>query len=289
MTNIKLLKVGEKFPINQELAGIVPMASSAEQAALTEDIRANGLREPIVLWKGKIIDGRCRQLACTLANKPIMARELDDTLTEDEVRIFVKSVNTRRNLTSTQKVMSACREALRPDSGTLETIAKAWGISRVVLANAKYIHSVRPDYIETLFNGGTVNVIDTKGNSVSTNKVTTIYAALKREEQTVMDLGDRGWSETSLITTQEGKDWYYLNIKPELDNVSTSTKCKIASLVNDRFVEVVYIEAMSIYYNPMDPKNGGTVNSILPYPKQVLDEIEATEHMEHTRVCRVDM
>ena len=48
MLNIKLLPVGETFPINQELAGLVPMSSEAEQASLTADIKANGLQEPVV-------------------------------------------------------------------------------------------------------------------------------------------------------------------------------------------------------------------------------------------------
>ena len=111
MNKIILLEVGEKFPINEEMAGIVPMASDKEQIALNDDIAANGLREPVVLWRKEIVDGRCRQKACIIAQRPIMAKELDDSLTEDEVRIFVKSVNTRRNLTATQKIISACKDS----------------------------------------------------------------------------------------------------------------------------------------------------------------------------------
>ncbi len=156
--NIKLLKVGDTLPINNELAGLVPMASEAEQAALTQDISINGLREPVILWKGSIIDGRCRQLACTLANKPLMSKELDNNLTEEEVRIFVKSVNTRRNLTHTQKVMSACYESLRPESNSTIKIAKAWGISKGILDNARYITKTNPEIAKALFNGKSLNI-----------------------------------------------------------------------------------------------------------------------------------
>ena len=77
MNKIILLEVGEKFPINEEMAGIVPMASDKEQIALTDDIAANGLREPVVLWRKEIVDGRCRQKACNIAQRPIMAIQLN--------------------------------------------------------------------------------------------------------------------------------------------------------------------------------------------------------------------
>ena len=42
MTRYIELREGEAFEVNEELAGIVPMANMAEQAAVTEDIRENG-------------------------------------------------------------------------------------------------------------------------------------------------------------------------------------------------------------------------------------------------------
>jgi len=41
-----------------ELAGVFPLLPEAELASLTEDIRQHGLREPIVLYQGKVLDGR---------------------------------------------------------------------------------------------------------------------------------------------------------------------------------------------------------------------------------------
>ena len=233
MLNIKLLPVGETLPINQELAGLVPMASEAEQASLTADIKANGLREPVVLWHGEIVDGRCRQLACTLAGKAIMAKELDDALTEAEVRIFVKSVNTRRNLTHTQKVMSACRESLRPNSDSIHKLAKAWGISKGLLDNARFIARSNPTIADALFNGDSVNVIDSTGKGVVTNKVSTVYAFLKRLSEAVTPVESNGWQEDTYITTQAGKDWYYSKVATIPD---VHTRMLIAELANYKFV-----------------------------------------------------
>jgi len=45
-----------------EAANIFPMMSDAELDDLTESIRANGQRHPILLYEGKILDGRNRYI-----------------------------------------------------------------------------------------------------------------------------------------------------------------------------------------------------------------------------------
>ena len=238
MTEIKVrLSKEGAFPINDKLAGLVPMASDAEQAVLMADIRDSEQRDPIVLWRGEVVDGRCRQKALTILGKHILYRELADSLTEDEVRIFVKSVNTRRNLTPTQKVMSACRESLRDgETRAVATIAKTWGISRDILGNARFITQERPEWAETLFNGGSVEIIDSQGKPKLTNKITTIYAYLKKLSEAVEEDSQYAWQEDTYIKTQAGKEWYYdkvatLGLKPD----DVPTKMLVAELANYKF------------------------------------------------------
>jgi hypothetical protein len=210
MTEIKIrMNKDGAFPINQTLAGLVPMASDAEQAVLTADIKNNEQREPIVLWRGAVVDGRCRQLALMTLGKHILYRELNDKLTEQEVKIYVKSVNTRRNLTQTQKVMAACRESFQEgEKRKLFVIASSWGISEVILKNARYISKIKPEWAEALFDGKSI-VITHNGEEKYTNKVSTIYAYLRKEvEKAVVD-NEFGWSEDTAFTTQAGKEWYY--------------------------------------------------------------------------------
>lgn len=210
MTEIKvrLIKDGA-FPINEKLAGLVPMATHDEQMALTSDIESNGQRDAIVLWRGEVIDGRCRQLALTTLGRHIMYKELDDSLTEDEVKIFVKSVNTRRNLTMTQKVIAACKQSLEPDCNkTIDEVAKSWGIGKEVLKNARYIYRTMPMFIEPLFNGKSVPVVK-DGKEVVTNKITTIYAYIKKVEENTKSVEINGWRPDTAIDTQEGKEWFY--------------------------------------------------------------------------------
>lgn len=233
---IRLNKDGA-FPVNEKLAGLVPMASDAEQAVLTADIRDNEQRDAIVLWRGEVVDGRCRQKALTTLGKHILYKELDDALTENDVKIFVKSVNTRRNLTPTQKVMIACRESLQPNSTrALALIAKSWGISKEILGNARFIVREKPEWEEVLFNGGSVKIIDSQGNPKLTNKVTTIYAYLKKLAEAVEEDSQHAWQEDTYIKTQAGKEWYYEKA-PLVDSQTDKVQLKmlIAELANYKF------------------------------------------------------
>ena len=238
MTEVKVrLNKDGAFPVNDKLAGLVPMATEAEQAALTADIKDNHQRDPIVLWRGEVVDGRCRQKALVILGEHILYRELDDSLTEDEVRVFVKSVNIRRNLTPTQKVMSACRESLREgETRAVAIIAKTWGISRDILGNARFITKENPDMAETLFNGGSVEVIDANGRAKLTNKVTTIYAYLKKLSEAVEEDNQHAWQEDTYIKTQAGKEWYYTQVS-SLDSQTDILRVKmlLAELANYKF------------------------------------------------------
>ncbi len=227
----------KKYEIH-EFAGLVPMASQSEQSSLNTDILKNGLHDPIVLWRGKIVDGRCRQIACLLAGEKIRTKELDDSLTEDAVKSFVKSVNTRRNLTQTQKIMSACKQSLDPsEKSSMDVIAHSWGISRAILANAKYISKERPEFIDSLFNGKSVKILNADNEEIESNKITAVYAYIKRyEEQHIAENNDHAWHENTYIKTQKGKEWYYDEVKElKLKHKDVKVKMRLAELANYKF------------------------------------------------------
>lgn len=85
-----------------EFANIFPPMNSKEFNELKRDIKENGLLEPIIIYEGKIIDGRNRYNACKELNIncPIKQYEGDNPLQ------YVMSTNLkRRHLTDSQKAI----------------------------------------------------------------------------------------------------------------------------------------------------------------------------------------
>ena len=207
MNTILTTTIDKPYEIH-ELANLVPMATDSEQEALTYDVRLNGLRDPIVLWHGKIVDGRCRQKACIVTKTPIRAKELDYDLNYNDVAVVVKSLNTRRNLTLTQKVMSASFDYKNPHipGSTRKQLATAWGISTVLLSNGIYLVEHQVSVAKDLFNGKTVELDTGKFSS----KVSTVYAYYKKREESAKELPDQyGWDANAMLKTQSAKNEYY--------------------------------------------------------------------------------
>jgi hypothetical protein len=99
--------------------------------ALVKDVQAHGLRQAIVLFEGKILDGRNRALACQAAGIEPHYRQFDPAR-EGDPMAFVDSANSqRRHLTSGQRVRLASEMATGTRGGDHRT------------ARAQFVSSVR--------------------------------------------------------------------------------------------------------------------------------------------------
>lgn len=67
------------------------------------DVAANGLLQPIVTWRGSVVDGKHRQRACTETGVPPRYDSLPDDWDEWRVVTHCSSLHRRRNLTSAQR------------------------------------------------------------------------------------------------------------------------------------------------------------------------------------------
>ncbi len=76
----------QKYPISY-LAHLFPDMTDAQFERLVKSIQANGLRVPITVWRGEIIDGRHRYAACLRAGVKPRFEYLDDD--EDPVQFVL--------------------------------------------------------------------------------------------------------------------------------------------------------------------------------------------------------
>lgn len=88
------------------IARLFPPMSDAQYAALRDDIRENGQREPITLWQGQVIDGLHRARACDELGIAPVTREWEGE--ESGLTAYVVSLNLhRRHLSESQRAMVA--------------------------------------------------------------------------------------------------------------------------------------------------------------------------------------
>lgn len=93
-------------------AAVVPMLGPPDLNALAADIQGNGLRQPIVLFEGKILDGRNRYKACQIVG---VEPEFRDFNGDGDPLDFIVSMNlVRRQLTASQKALAVAKIAELP-------------------------------------------------------------------------------------------------------------------------------------------------------------------------------
>lgn len=91
-----------------ELTKTHPEMTIEQFIALKNDIETNGQKVPVMLYRGKIVDGRHRYKALTqLGRDTILANSLPNNLTLQEVKAEVDSTELRRHQTPTQLAIKA--------------------------------------------------------------------------------------------------------------------------------------------------------------------------------------
>ena len=134
--------VGEIHPA----AELFPLMGDDDLAALAADIKANGLRQPIVLdGDGKLLDGRNRLAACEIAK---VEPEFTSVNGADPVA-FVVSLNIRRrNLSASQRAIAAAEAGkffTQFGHGERKKLARDFGTNEVYLNNARALVERDPD------------------------------------------------------------------------------------------------------------------------------------------------
>jgi len=169
------------YPIH-EAAEILPMLPDPELRKLAKDIRSRGLINPILLFRGAVVDGRNRMAACRMAGVEPRYRIVDLELESREISPleFVISLNLRRrHLSPGQQAMSAAaalpqwskqtravsnanlrRGSKRADRVKLRTLgrsdlklAKLFGVSPRYITAASQLLRQQPDLAKAVSSG----------------------------------------------------------------------------------------------------------------------------------------
>jgi DNA modification methylase len=155
---------------------LFPELPKEELKALADDIKANGLRNSVVLYHGQILDGRNRLAACKIAKVKPTFIEWSGTGSPTEWVISENLI--RRHLTSSQRAVIAAdllpmlekeaKDRQRLSQGRGEKVAKSLATSsgkasiaaaRIAKTNSTYVETVKaiskaaPELIEKVRNG----------------------------------------------------------------------------------------------------------------------------------------
>jgi len=96
-------------PKPHPICRLMPSADQDELQSLTDDIRAHGLFDPIVLFEKRILDGRNRAAACESAG--LAPRYVEFEGTREEALMFVVSHNLKRRHLNKQAIADTLVEA----------------------------------------------------------------------------------------------------------------------------------------------------------------------------------
>ncbi|MDZ4241725.1 MAG: hypothetical protein U1D99_02770 [Candidatus Omnitrophota bacterium] len=138
------------------IANIFPMMQTSELQDLADDIKSNGLHNKIILYEGKILDGRNRLLACEIAGIVPDFGQYEG----DEPLAYVISLNLkRRHLNESQRAVIASRLAnmtkhLHKDDMQIcisqPEAAEMLNVSTRMVASVKAIEKAAPDLIKEI-------------------------------------------------------------------------------------------------------------------------------------------
>ncbi|HXP05932.1 MAG TPA: ParB N-terminal domain-containing protein [Stellaceae bacterium] len=130
-----------------DLAKLFPAMSDTQFAELLADIKANGLREPVILFEDKVLDGWHRNRACAEAGVGCLYEQWAPRHDGDTPLAYVISVNLhRRHMDPAQLAMTAARLVTRGSGNAKKGEPPKVGIADAAAAlkvNPHSVHSAR--------------------------------------------------------------------------------------------------------------------------------------------------
>ncbi len=198
-----------------EAANIFPLMSKKEFDGLVADIKKHGQRDAIVIYKGKILDGRNRYKACRkLGIAPVVrSEEFDGTLTNAVDYVMSQNLH-RRQLTPSQRGMVAAKSmdlyrkaALKRKQEAGKTHGRGQqnrsrpnglnlsGQSRDHAAKVAGCSGATVERCNRVLSRGTPELVDAvEENAVSANTADLLTTYTKKEQRGFLKGGKEAWT-----------------------------------------------------------------------------------------------
>jgi ParB-like chromosome segregation protein Spo0J len=194
-----------------EYAEIFPLHEGQTLFELSEDIKKNGQREPIVLLDGKVLDGRRREKACENAGVTPKYRKFGSIPSDGSDPLdFVWSKNFhRRHLTANERAFAAAlystAEAGRPKSAQLAPISEP--VTREEAADKFGVSVDAVKRARAIVSGGSKALVDAvKKEEVSISDAASVVSLPKKEQTAAVKAvlaGDAGTVREAAKTLSE--------------------------------------------------------------------------------------
>jgi N6-adenosine-specific RNA methylase IME4/ParB-like chromosome segregation protein Spo0J len=196
--------------IDPEFKALIPPLAEEERQQLEANIRADGCRDPLVVWKGLILDGHNRYEICS--ENGWRYRTVDQMLaTRDDAKIWIiRNQFGRRNLQPFQrgelalvlkplitakalarKLETLKRGDVRPDTQisaerekgeTRQEVAKAAGLSHDTIAKVEVISAKASEEVKGQLRRGEISINKAHGDIVREEKRAEIVERLESVE-----------------------------------------------------------------------------------------------------------
>ena len=137
---------------------LFPQADQKTIDDISADIKTNGQNEPIILFQGKILDGRNRYLACRMAGVEPSFKEFSG---EEPLQFVISKNLHRRHLNESQRAMLAQKvyNMLHGDSKiTQDTVKKQFNVGTSTIRSAARVNDLAIDEIKDKVTKGAISL-----------------------------------------------------------------------------------------------------------------------------------
>lgn len=183
------------------LAQLFPMIEGEAFKALVEDVREHGVRRPIVLLDGMILDGRNRYMAARETGATYRVVEFTG---EDPVAYVISENLNRRHLTDSQRAMVAAKIAKLPKGANQHTANAASSPSQAAAAAALSVSVDGVQRAKQVIEAGAAELVAAvQAGQVSVSAAAEVAKLPEAEQVEILSKGPEAVREAAKAVRQE--------------------------------------------------------------------------------------